>query len=112
MGAIVQIDVEHLDRFVATMVHDVQLDAAVGPQPHVDAVRPEFQRVEIGLLDESFGVQGRSRAVREDLVARSVATLTAYSRPRGAVGPVIPDVSTHSPPGATARSSALTGPEM
>ena len=50
----VKIDVEtSTDR--CHLIHDVQLCAAVGPERHVDAVRPELQRVEIGLRDEPWG---------------------------------------------------------
>jgi len=53
---LVEIDFEDLDRLIATVVHHIQFGPTVGRQAHVDAVRPKFQRIEIGLLDESFGV--------------------------------------------------------
>ena len=68
----VQIDVEHLHRLVAAVIHHVQLRAAVGPKGHVDAVRPKLQRVEIRLRDEPFGVERSGCAVRVDLIARTV----------------------------------------
>jgi hypothetical protein len=81
----VQVDLEYLRRLTATVVHDVQLRAAVGPKRYVDAVRLELERSRSPCA-ANLSASGEQVAQYGNISLQTPSsTRTAYSRPGGAV---------------------------